>query len=625
MRADYNQPIKTKLPIITERFLTVIMKVLGSKTEMSRQELSNIIRLLDCIDRGFYEEYDTSLGALLKTIEILAKFKLRNKETESEDLADSLLVEIQSELSSKYYTEIVENLIIPTLVDAKNKKFAYDAEFINEEIFTYLQYNKVIVHRDDLVSIANNISTSSGNELREELDKFKTMLNVLTGYYQEIDIDILQNKIIHGSEPSFFNELKTSYDKSKSPTYVLKTGLQLFNQCLSERQGIIPGYYLFYANINSFKSGLLEHFVKWIHIYNTDTFRRIKKKTGKKPVLVYCSLENSKQDDYERFTKIYTNRDIHSFNSFEELELEWKSSIEHMSGIQFEIINDLIDIAYYYPVNPIRVSDINKIFQQLIEQNYIPIACVVDYLEKIKSETEDLKKGENYLLGKISDDLFQLSKTYDCPIISAHQINREGAKTLNTSKDSGKQNAMTTLNSTFIGKDWDIEKPVSFSGFIDLETDPETNIKYLTFKKGKQRGKRTSIETWVHPLKDGIVLEDDIKLSKPISKLAMTPPRCEDLAFHISNKEKTTGLRGRTTLTDAPKAKTSASNAISLKEAAKALLNMSKEPVLDFLYATADSFINYNKRMDKHNLVKSSTGQTYIKGRTYTIQDRFEK
>ena len=636
---EFNNSKKAKLPIITERFLTVILKVLGSKTEMSQQELSNILRLLDSIDRSYYEDYDTTLGALIKAIEILASFKIKNAENIKEYSSQTLLVEIESELSNQYYTETVENLIIPTLTDAENKKFAYDAEFINSEIHTYLQYSNIIGHRDDLVSIANNISTSSGTDLREELERFRLMLNTLTDFYQEIELDTLQNRIIYGANPNFFTELKGSYDKAKSPSYVLKTGLQLFNACLSERNGVVPGYYLFYANINSFKSGLLEHFVKWLYLYNSDTFKRIKKKTGKKPILVYCSLENSKQDDFERFTKIYTEKDIHNFSTFKDLEDAWKSSIENLSGLQFEELNELIDIAYYYPINPIRVSDLDNIIRRLIEQNYIPVGIIVDYLEKLRNEVEDMKKGDNYLLGKISEDLFNISKKYDCALISAHQINREGARTLNNNKDSGKQNAMTSLNSTYIGKDWDIDKPTSFSGFIDIETDPETGTKYLTFKKGKQRGKRTSIETWVHPLTEGFLLEDDIKLNKPIGKLAMTPPKCDDLAFHISNKEKTNGSRGRINLNNEKNIDSengnkiqqtynNKNNSISLKETAKELLNMAAGVGVNIISEALSSIlcqkIGIEERFDNKRLMQDKNGRKFIKSSAVTIDDRMK-
>lgn len=615
---------KAKLPIINERFLTVVLKVLGSKTDITQQELNNVLKLLNRIDKNYYEGYDTTLGALLKAIDITASFKLKNREI-NDDINDCLLIEIQNELASSYYTETLNNVIIPLLTDVKNKKFDYDAKFINEEIHTYLQFGKIMSHRDDFITVSNNISTSSGQELRDELYKFQTMLNQFAEFYREIDIENLQNTVIHSSENNFFTDLKESYTNSKSPTYVLKTGLQLFNKCLSERGGLVPGYYLFYANINSFKSGLLEHFVKWIYVYNSDTFRRIKKKTGKKPLLLYGSFENSKQDDYERFTKIYTNNDLQSFNTFNDVQNAWESSIEELSGISFQELNDLIDIAYYYPVNQVRVSDLRKLITQLEEQNYKVIAVVLDYLEKIKPEIEDSKLDSKYMLGGISENLHELQKQLECPLITAHQINREGARALYDNKDSGKMNAMTALNSTYIGKDWDIDKPSSFSGFIDIEKDPNSDAKYLTFKKGKQRGKRTSIETWVHELKDGLILEDDIKLAKPTSKLALTAENDNEIAYHVSNSVKTNGNRGRTVLNmdGKPHIKQDKNNnSINLKDTIKELLTEMSVGIVKNIIIKCSESIGMNERFDNDRILIDKNNKTYIRCQSFTMKDR---
>lgn len=616
---------KTKLPIINERFLTVVLKVLGSKTDISQQELNNILRLLNRIDKIYYEDYDTTLGALIKAVEITASFKLKNREI-NDDINDCLIIEIQNELASSYYAETLNNIIIPLLTEIKNKKFDYDAKFINEEIHTYLQFGKVMMHRDDFITVSNNISTSSGKELRDELYKFQSMLNQFADYYREIDIENLQNTVIHSSDKGFFDDLKESYTNSKSPSYVLKTGLQLFNKSLSDRGGLVPGYYIFYANINSFKSGLLEHFVKWIYVYNSDTFRKIKKKTGKKPLLLYGSFENTKQDDYERFTKIYTNNDLQSFNTFNDVQNAWSKSIEELSGLSYEELNDLIDIAYYYPANQIRVSDLRKLINQLEEQNYKVIAVVLDYLEKIKPEIEDSKNDNRYILGSISENLHELQKQLDCPLITAHQINREGARALYDNKDSGKLNAMTALNSTYIGKDWDIDKPSSFSGFIDIEKDPNSDVKYLTFKRGKQRGKRTPIETWVHELKDGLILEDDIKLPKPTSRLAITVENNDEIAYHVSNAGKTNGSRGRTILNQdekpVVKIDKSGSNAINMKEAVKELLTEMAISAVKSLFLKCSESIGIRERFDNSRIVIDKNDKRYIRCKTFTMNDR---
>lgn len=572
---------KIKLPIVTERFLSVILRVLGSKTDLTNRELSNIDKFINLLDRGYYSDLDTTLDALLEAIRIITTFRLKNKEAEYNE--DSILLEIQSALDSQYYKEPFENIIVPTLVDCKNKKYAYDAEFINSEIYNYLTYGKIILHKDELVTSSNNISTSSGKEMKDEINSFQTLINKFQDYFREIESTNYHNQMIYSSEPTFFDRLKESHEKSKSPSYVLKTGLQTFNQMLSVRNGVLPGLLIFYANINNFKSGLLEYFLKWFHLYNYETFKKIKKQTRKKPVLVFASLENSKQEDFERFVKMYTKRDLYTFVKFEDVESAWREAIEDSSGVKFEDMNEVLEIVYYYPSSPIRVSDLMKACRQLEEQGYKVVSIIVDYIEKLKAEIEDMKtKSDQYLLGKISDGLLSLSKQFDCPVITAGQINRSGAGVLYDQKEQGKTNAVNSLNTTYIGKDFDIEKPATFTAFIDKETDKISSREYLSVKKAKQRGERTKIETFSHEIKDGIIIEDDIHLPRSTSQLAITPPQQDDMAYHISQNATANGKRGKLSLdckntgsldiTSNRKSNSNSPNIISIKEAAKSVI-----------------------------------------------------
>lgn len=613
---------KVKLPIVTERFLSVILRVLGSKTEITNRELSNIEKFLNILDQEYYANLDTTLDALLISLKILTQFRIKNKEDEYNP--DSILLEIQSALSSQYYKEPLENIIYPLLKDSFNKKYSYDISFINSEIYNYLTYGKVIMHKDELVSSSNNISTASGQEMKTEISNFQDLINKFQEFFREIESNNYQNQMIYSSENNFFDRLKESHEKSKSPSYVLKTGLKIFNQMLSVRDGVLPGLLIFYANINNFKSGLLEYFVKWFHLYNYETFKKIKRKTGKKPVILFGSFENSQQEDFERFIKIYTNKDLFTFIKFEDVEEAWKQSIEQASGIKYEDLNDVLEIVYYYPTNTVRVSDLIKICNQLTDQGYKIAACIFDYLEKIKPEVDDLKaKSDMYLLGKVSEGLLSLSKQFDCPVITAGQINRAGASVLYDQKEKGNTNAVNNLNTTYIGKDFDIEKPATFTAFIDKETDKLSNLEYLSVKKAKQRGERTKIETFSHEIKNGIIIEDDINLPKSTSKLAITPPSQENMAFHISQNATTNGKRGSLMVghLDASKETKIPNAPISLKDIAKNVIKVLGRSAMDYLlYQRPEDYKITISNIQNKNII-SHQGRSYIKTQKYTYRN----
>lgn len=616
---------KIKLPIVTERFLSVLLRVLGSKTDLTNRELSNIEKFINIIDRDYYADLDTTLDALLESIKIVTRFKLKSKDEEYENENDSLILEIQSVLSSRYYKDAFENLILPLLKECKNKKYPYDAEFINSEMYNYLVYGKIIGHKDELVSNANNISTASGREMKTEIQNFQNLINRFQEYFKEVDATNYQNQLIYSSENNFFDKLKESHEKSKSPSYVLKTGIKLFNQMLSVRDGVLPGLLIFYANINNFKSGLLEYFVKWFNLYNYETFKKIKKRTGKKPVIVFGSFENSQQEDFERFVKIYTGQDLYSFLKFEDVQFAWRRAIEETSGVKYEELNEVIEIVYFYPISSVRVSNIDKLFQQLVDQGYKPVAGIFDYLEKFKPEMDDLKsKSDMYILGKISDALLLISKKYDCPIITAGQINRAGAGVLYDQKEKGLNNAVNSLNTTYIGKDFDIEKSVSFSAFIDKELDKMSNSEFLSIKKTKQRGERTKIETLSHEIKNGIILEDDINLSKSLSKLAITPPSQENMEYHISQNTVTNGKRGKIGMSTANDSNKQPINSkpISLKDVASLVAKTIISSINNYMeYKNSNDYkINMSYSMNKKNIIQHKELE-YIQSKKVTIRN----
>ena len=602
---------KMKFSIVTERFLSVILKVISSKTEISHRELNNINEFMDSIDKNHYSELDIHLDALMESINIIVKFKMKNKDL---NFNDSLMLEINSLLSDNYYKEVLENTILPIIINSKNKKFPYELEFINSEIYNHLIYGKILNNKEEIVNLSNEISISSGKEMKNAIMNFQSLLNTFQDYFKEIDLLDTQKQLIYSSEDGFFDKLKEVYNKSKSPSYVLKTGLQLFNEMLSIRNGVIPGLYLFYGNINNFKSAILEYFLKWFHLYNYDVFKKINKKYGKKCAILFPSLENSKQEDFERFVKIYTLTDIAKFNKFQDVEEAWIKAIEEASGVSFEELNQVIEIIYWHPTYDIRPSDIMKTCEKLESQDYKIVGIIIDYIEKIKVELEDKKtNSDQYLLGKISSNLLQISKRFDCPVITAAQLNRAGAALLFSEKDAGKNNAVNNLNTTFIGKDYDIEKPATFSAFIDKETDPYTSKEYLSIKKAKQRGYRTKIETLSHEVLDGIILTDDIKLSKPLSKLAITPDDQDKMAYHISQNSVKNGPRGQMTLTQSENLKNNDTNTISLKDIASSI---AKSIAMKFIKSKYKCNILYDKEIitDKNN-------KKYIKCNKISFKD----
>ena len=60
--AKYERGNQLKLPIINERFLTIVLKLLASNVVVSKKLLGNIDYLLELIDMNYYSKDLTEIG-----------------------------------------------------------------------------------------------------------------------------------------------------------------------------------------------------------------------------------------------------------------------------------------------------------------------------------------------------------------------------------------------------------------------------------------------------------------------------------------------------------------------------------------------------------------------------------
>ena len=324
----------------------------------------------------------------------------------------------------------------------------------------------------------------------------------------------MTNEIVHTGDPTFLDILYDTYEAIRNPASALQTGWQALNSALGPRGGFQnKNLYCFHANTNSFKSAMLLHISRMIKEYNASRVIDEFKRTGKIPTILHISMENDNDEDNERLYKTVVKKDIGKCTSREELNQSW----EHNFGNSNSEEENPIDISFLHvDARSLSVDEIDVIIENLEEEGYRVIACVVDYLGLIKPRMEDMGKDNRLQLKNIADDLLSLAKNRDIPVITAHQINRSGGAVLTNLKNQGGVNAISQMTNVFIGESYGIEQAVSWSAFIDIEIHGED--RWLMFKRNKSRYKnKFGTETFVMKIRDGIIIDDDIYLSTPLS------------------------------------------------------------------------------------------------------------
>ena len=500
---------KYRSHLVSERFLLMIIKVLSSDITVNRRSLANIKRFLTIIDRDYYCRSE-NIEAMLLVCDLLVSIRTKNPHGVS---LESLTYKVEN-LLVEPYDKVRDQLIIPQINVAKDELPEDDLEYITNSLDQNLKFSYILDVKDNLIELTNDIETSSYTDFPNLLNQYRDLITGIMNFFRRTDSSSMTNEIVHTGDPTFLDILYDTYEAIRNPASALQTGWQALNSALGPRGGFQnKNLYCIHANTNSFKSAMLLHISRMIKEYNASRVIEEFKRTGKIPTILHISMENDNDEDNERLYKTVVKKDLGKCTSREELNQSW----EHNFGNSDNEEENPIDISFLHvDARSLSVDEIDIIIENLEEEGYRVIACVVDYLGLIKPRMEDMGKDNRLQLKNIADDLLSLAKNRDIPVITAHQINRSGGAVLTNLKNQGGVNAISQMTNEFIGESYGIEQAVSWSAFIDIEIHGED--RWLMFKRNKSRYKnKFGTETFVMKIRDGIIIDDDIYLSTPLS------------------------------------------------------------------------------------------------------------
>lgn len=501
-----------KLPIINERFLTSLLKILSSnKSVISKKALFNIDYLLNMIDIPYYSK-DMNVYSIILAIQIAIK----QRENDVTIDADNLLSEIIAVIPESY-NEQIKNIIEPTINLGKNLNSPTEVEKINSLIDLYLKHSTILLTKEKLSNALTEITSGNVTNLQASIDNYRNIVESISDEFRRTD-STTNNNTIHSNDEEFMDILVETYEQLKNPKCNLVTGLKMFNEMLSEEGGFRNGcFYIIYAQINSFKSATLEYCKKWIRKYNGDNFKKMLSETGLIPTILFYSLENTKTENMQRDFYMETGIQLKDVKSVEEAKKLWK---EHYNST-----NSPINVTYVYAEsNTVKVSDVRRKIRSLKDEGYKVICTIIDYLELLRAEDEDIHLENRLKLGYISNALHVLAVSEDIVCISAMQLNRAAESAIMDLRNKGQTNIINQIGSMqFIGESYGIEKPVDGSFYIGIERSIYDNKLYLAIKRGKLRYKRTPVQYFVTELKNGFYIEDDYGTDKVTSLPSISP------------------------------------------------------------------------------------------------------
>jgi hypothetical protein len=500
-------------PIITERFLSLFLKVASSQYVNKRSEIINLQKFIDGIPKEKYEK-DTNVYALILSIGSILKNKFEGI-LDKEELIELINIDLL-----ETFDEEKDNTIFPTILsgDEASEK---EKDLIRRTVDTYLRYEAVLSQKDELSDVLTDIGSGNVRNIEESLEALKLIINELYDEFKKTEYSTDRYIITHTSDIEDFREkLKNAYDYATSPKIALKTGIKMLNDMLSVQGAFLSSkFYMFYADTNTFKSALLKYIAKWIQKYNNEMFREEYLATGKRPTVLYISLEDGEIEDINRMFTTTTAQDLMSYNSFGEAEKAWNNS--------FNPTETIIDICQINSTeNSINLNTIEGFIKNLEENGYFVIALIIDSFDLMAPSEEDIYRGitdETALLTNRAKAIQKYVGDKLFPVITAHQLNRVGNQTITEKKEKGVVDIAKTLGRSFISGAYDIERRVHWSAFIYVERSKYDNEIYLEIKRDKMKYKRTDTDYLVHLLKNGFIIEDDFGTDKVLSRGSILP------------------------------------------------------------------------------------------------------
>jgi replicative DNA helicase len=183
------------------------------------------------------------------------------------------------------------------------------------------------------------------------------------------------------------------------------------------------------VNISGFKSGLLISLVYWFKLYN----KGFKTKKNKIPTILYITLENSVEETVERiFNMAVTADDIRNYSVKDVVRL-----LKEEGQFIFNGKGDINIIIQYYNNREINTADLYNIIEDLEDDNKEVICLILDYLKRIRPR--ERSKDEKEELKNVTNELKSLANDFDIAVITAHQLNREGAKVVDNAAVTNKE------------------------------------------------------------------------------------------------------------------------------------------------------------------------------------------
>lgn len=471
--------------------------VVSENTSIHISSLGNLYTILNSISERLFGD-NQALISRYRFCKAALKTRLEKKITKR----DFIIRDIIGPLGNTF-----EGMDVDNLKELSNTDIVWIEQDISSIMDVLFINNNII----DLSRDCTNFIDADYSEKMRFVDSIKNRVVKMNTEFRRHDLDMdSEDTMFKLSNPE--NSIQRIIDRMHSPSYKLITGMQTFNQIIA---GGFEGsrVYCFYGLPGEGKTTTLLNLLYQLKKYNVNY---VCKDRTKKPCIVLLTMENQIHETVCTLYNIACNADDMSNHTTQEI-----MDIMSQTGLAVTPESPIDIIIKYKPINSVDTNYLFKLTEDLEDDGYEVICMLQDYIKRIRP-IEDNDRDERFRLGSVINDFKNYAVAKDIPVITASQINRDGAKIVDDSRSSNKSDIIKKIGRVNIGESSLIDENLDASIFLLPEWTSDGK-KYMGFKLTKKRFKAdssVSANIFYQPFVDGniVKLEEDEGCMAPLSR-----------------------------------------------------------------------------------------------------------
>ena len=473
--------------------------IVSESVYIGRYDISQIRRLMRMIDANKLARSGKEFSDRMNFI----KFALEAK--------------LDSRLSSKdaVLAYVNQNLPEDINIDLDTPISKEEMEFVRQYVSNMIKFEFMYRDVDELRNLCNEFSTTNIAHSGNIIERFEDHIDMIKNEFRNMRAQDSSETIFSLKGERFVNQITDTFNKVKSPSRRLYTGMQGFNMLTN---GLESGrVYMLFGTTGVGKSVVLLNLAFQIRKYNT---RYERKDPTKTPCVVMLTMENSIVETTQRLFDLVRGNDgrpMESYNSPAEVLEKLKENGELILTDESPI--DIV--IKYKPNRSVNTDYLYSLYDELEDEGYEPICFIQDHVKRIRAIDSD--RDLRIELGNVVNEFKVFATLKDIPVISNSHLNRDASVKIDGVNKS-KADITRMLGKENVGESLLMVDNLDMAIIINkeeeyLSSNPNDKITYIVFKTIKQRY-NTEKDYICHPFEYGstIKMVEDVNSPQPAFK-----------------------------------------------------------------------------------------------------------